>query len=65
MPNTDEEMMCMWPNGECKPVVVMSTHDGMADIIWNEQVDTDCAVVTGMDETVPVSWLTPFAGTNQ
>ena len=53
----DAEVLCTWPNGEQRSVVVMSRDDDFARVIWNERVDTGCAVVTGMEETVLVDWL--------
>lgn len=55
---TDDEVTCTWPNGESRSVVVMSRDAYSARVIWNERVDTDCAAVTGMEETVPLEWLT-------
>ncbi len=60
MPHEIEEVLCTWPNGERRRVVVMSRDGNRANIIWNERVDTGCAVVTGMDELVPTEWLSPL-----
>jgi len=52
-----DEVLCTWPNGECREVVVIACNWEEAKVIWNEEVNTGCAVVTGFDEVVPIEWL--------
>ena len=59
-------MTCTWPNGESRTVMVTAigavgyapVAEGMARILWNEKVESDCKAVTGFDDVVPTEWLT-------
>lgn len=54
------EMLCTWPNGERREVVVAANDGKQANIFWNERVETDRAAVTGYQDKVPSEWLSPI-----
>ena len=52
-------MMCKWPNGDVRKVMVVAVTEDMAKIIWNERhspiLGQGCVV--GLDDEVPMGWL--------
>lgn len=61
----DREMICTWPNGESRKVMVTAignngfspVPDGKARILWNQPVSSESKAVMGSDDIVPSEWL--------
>jgi hypothetical protein len=52
-----DEVLCCWPDGQQRKVVIMEDTGTHCRIIWNERVESPCKAVTGFEETVPKSWI--------